>query len=125
MNKDKVLGISEGGEHTSEISGDILHYERERHIALLACGMQYIVSQRKKGQQRAISFAISIEPMKVTIQAPLCKRRILRNFYYVAGENIKELYVLRAHTTASTLKKAGKRLVIEIIEIFLVGRNYK
>ena len=64
--------------------------------------------------------------MKVTHTSTTVQRRILRNFfYYVAGENIKELYVFKGAYNCQYAEKAGKRLVIEIIEIFLVGRNYK
>ena len=87
--------------------------------------MQYIVSQRKKGQQSHIVCnqhrAYEGDPYK----HHCAKAYIAEFFYYVAGENIKELYVFKGAYNCQYAEKAGKRLVIEIIEILLVGRNYK
>ena len=62
--------------------------------------MQYIVSQRKRKVSRAISFNQHRAYEGDPYEHHCAKAYIAEFFYYVAGENIKELYVLKAHTTA-------------------------
>ena len=50
----EVLRIAEGGEHTAEVGGYILHYVGERHILFLARGVQDEVAERQEGQERHI-----------------------------------------------------------------------
>ena len=50
----KILRISEGGEHTAEVCGDILHDEGECHVFFLTRGRKNEISKRQEREKRHI-----------------------------------------------------------------------
>ena len=50
----EVLGIAEGGEHTAEVGGDILHHEDEGGVLASAAGGQRVVAERQEGDERHV-----------------------------------------------------------------------
>lgn len=52
--KIEILGIAEGGEHSAEIGGNVLHDEGKCHVFFFAGGMEHDIAQGQEGEERHI-----------------------------------------------------------------------
>ena len=121
----QVLRIAEGGQHTTEIGGDVLHDKSKRHIFLLARRRKDEISERQKGKQRHI-VGNQHGPQKGDVdECQHGRARIFEHGHDLLGKQGKETDVSERADHRQRTKQAGERLKIEIFEILRIGRHDK
>ena len=121
--KIKILRISEGREHSAEVSRDILHNEGKSHIFLLSRRGKYKISERQKGQQRHIVRDQHRADKGYVDQRKNAHFGIFKASDDLFCQDIKEMNIFQRAHDSQDAKKTGERFIIEITEIFLVDRD--
>jgi len=121
----KILRVSEGGQHSAEVGGDVLHNEGERHILFLVGRMQNEVSQRQEGQERHI---VGYEHR--ADEGDVDQRQHAHPRCSEAGDDllrqgVEKAYVFQRADHRQHAEKAGQGLEVEISDIFGVDRHRK
>ena len=119
------MGIAEGREHATEICGDILHDEGERHVFLLLCRLQNHKSKRQEREKRHIVGKEHRTDEGDVYERQHAKLRILAKDDNAACECDEELDVTERANARERAEKAGQRLEIKVAEVFRIGRNHE
>ena len=121
----KVLGIAEGGQHTTKIGGDVLHDEDKRHVGLFSRGRQNVVAKGKKGNECHVVCNQHGTEEGDEHQRSDSGTEISRGVDDASRENGEKADVLqRAHHGQRT-EQTRKRLEVKISDIVAVGFDQK
>ena len=101
------MRIAEGGEHTAEVGGDVLHDKGERHVLLLTCGCQNEEAERQKGEERHV-----VRNQHRADKGNVHKRehahpRVFEKLHTLAREQIKETDVFERTHHSKHAKKTS------------------
>ena len=117
------MRIAEGGQHPTEVCGDILHDEDERHVFFLSCGRQNEKSEGQEGQERHV-VADQHRPKERDInQCDGGNAKIACAVYDLSGEDGEELNIFECADDCERAKQAGQRFPVKIIGVLRIGRH--
>ncbi len=118
----QILRIAERGQHSAEICGNVLHDEYKCHVALLAGGGQYKITQRQKGQKCHVVCDQHGSDKGDIHQGKHRNSQISRAVYDLTCKNGKEFNILQGTYNRQHTKQAGQRFPIKIVEILRIHR---
>jgi len=119
----QVLGIAEGGEHTAEVSGDVLHDKGEGHMLLLAGAGQDEKAERQKGQQRHVVGDEHRAEEGDHHQGKDRRAKVARCLDDAMRQNGKEADVFQRAYDSEGAKQTAERFEIQVGEISGIGRD--
>ena len=121
----EILRVSEGGEHTAEVGGDILHNESKRHVFFLTRGGKHEISEGQKREQRHI---VGKEHRADKGDIHKCQHTeagIFTNADDLMRQRHEKADISKRTDARQGTEKASERLKIEIAEILDIRRNDK
>lgn len=121
----EILRVSEGGEHTAEVGGNILHNESKRHVFFLTRGGKHEISEGQKREQRHI---VGKEHRADKGDIHKCQHTeagIFTNADDLMRQRHEKANIAKCTDARQGAEKTSERLKIEIAKIFCIGGNNK
>ena len=117
------MRVTERGKHSSEICGNILHYEEKRHILLLARGAEYEKSERQKSEQCHI-VRYEHRSDKCDVDKRKCAHTgVFENTHHLFRQHIEKVDIAKSTHNGKYAEKAGQRFEVKIADILSVDRH--
>ena len=119
----QVLRVAEGGQHTAQVCGNVLHNKGECHVFFLLRGVQNEVAQRQKCEQCHVVCNEHTADEGDVNESEHTHAGIFEALHNALCKDVEKADVLECAHNGKHTEQACQRFNIEIAEILCIGRD--